>query len=193
MNLVERVKNILLSPVSEWDVIKGETYTAAELFTQYAIILAAIPALAGFIGFSLIGHSFGVGTFRLPIGYGLAYCVTSYIMSLAGVYILAIVIDRLSPNFGASQDMAAALKIAVFSMTPYWIGGIFLLIPSLSIITMIAGIYGLYLLFLGIKQLKDVPSDKQVTFFIIIVLVTVIIQVIISAVVHSVSFPRPVL
>jgi len=193
MNLVERVKNILLSPVSEWDVIKGETYTAAELFTQYAIILAAIPALAGFIGFSLIGHSFGLGTFRLPIGYGLAYFVTSYIMSLAGVYILAIVIDRLSPNFGASQDMAAALKIAVFSMTPYWIGGIFLLIPSLSIITMIAGIYGLYLLFLGIKQLKDVPPDKQVTFFIIIVLVTVIIQVIISAVVHSISFPRPVL
>ncbi|HPJ97330.1 MAG TPA: Yip1 family protein [Syntrophales bacterium] len=193
MNLVERVKNILLSPVSEWEAIKGETHTVSGLFTQYAMILAAIPALAGLIGFSLIGSSFGFGTLRLPIGYGLAYCVTSYILSLVGIYILAIVIDRLSPNFGASQDMAAALKIAVFSMTPYWIGGIFMLIPALSIITMIAGLYGLYLLFLGIKQLKDVPPEKLMTFFIISIMVAIVIQIVINTVVNTVAFPRPVL
>lgn len=193
MNLVERVKNILLSPVSEWETIKGETHTVAGLFTQYAMILAAIPALAGFIGFSMIGYSFGLGTFRLPIGYGLAYCVLSYVLSLVGVYILAMIIDMLSPNFGASKDMDAALKIAVFSMTPAWVGGIFLIIPSLSIIAMIAGLYGLYLLFLGIKQLKDVPSEKLMTFFIITIVVAIVIQIVINAVVHAIVFPRPVL
>lgn len=193
MNLVERVKNILLSPVTEWETIKGETHTVSELFMQYAMILAAIPALAGLIGFSFIGYSFGLGTFRLPIGYGLTYCVLTYVFSLVGVYILAMIIDLLSPNFGASKDMDAALKIAVFSMTPAWVGGIFLIIPSLSIIAMIAGLYGLYLLYLGIKQLKDVPPDKLMTFFIVTIVVAIVIQVIINAVVHAIAFPRPVI
>lgn len=193
MNLVERAKNIILSPVTEWETIRGENYTAAELFTQYAMILAAIPALAGFIGLSLVGYSFGLGTFRLPIVSGLAYCVLTYVMSLAGVYLLAMIMDRLSPNFGASRDMDTALKIAVFSMTPFWVGGIFLIIPSLSVITMIAGLYGLYLLFLGIKQLKDTPPGTQVSFFIIIILVTIIIQVIISTIVRTASFPGPMM
>lgn len=189
MNLVERVKNILLSPVTEWETIKGETHTVADLFTQYAMILAAIPALAGLIGFSVIGYSSALGTFRLPISYGLTYCILTYVFSLVGVYLLAMIIDLLSPNFGAAKDMDAALKIAVFSMTPAWLGGIFLIIPSLSIISMIAGLYGLYLLFLGIKHLKDVPPDKQMTFFIITIVVAIVIQVIISAVVRPLAFP----
>jgi hypothetical protein len=193
MNLVERVKKILLSPEREWETIRGENYTAAELFTQYAMILAAIPALAGFIGLSLIGYSFGLGTFRLPIGYGLTHCVLNYVLSLVGVYLLAMIMDRLSPNFGASKDMDTALKISVFSMTPFWVGGIFLIIPSLSVITMIAGLYSLYLLFLGIKQLKDVPPGTQIGFFLIITLVTIIIQVIIRAIVHAGSFPGPMM
>ena len=118
MNLIERVKNILFSPVSEWEEIKGETFTPTELFVQYVAVLAAIPALAGFIGFSFFGYSFGLAAFRLPIGYGLAYCVLTYVFNLVGVYILAMIIDLLSPNFSASKDMDAALKIAVFSMTP---------------------------------------------------------------------------
>jgi hypothetical protein len=193
MNLVERVKNILLSPVTEWETIKGEPHTVTDLFTQYAMILAAIPALASLIGFSVIGYSYGFGTFRLPIAYGLTYCLLTYVFSLVGVYLLAMIIDLLSPTFGATKDMDAALKIAVFSMTPAWIGGIFLLVPALSIISMIAGLYGLYLLFLGIKQLKDAPPDKQLIFFIVTVLVAIVIQVIFHSVIRAVAFRGPVL
>lgn len=193
MNLIERVKNILLSPVTEWETIKGETHTVTDLFTQYAMILAAIPALAGLIGFSVIGSSYGFGTFRLPIGYGLTHCILTYVFSLIGVYLLAMIIDFLSPNFGASKDMDAALKIAVFSMTPAWVGGIFLIIPALSIISMLAGLYGLYLLFLGIKLLKDTPPDKQLIFFIVTILVAIVIQVIFYSIVQAVAFRGPMI
>lgn len=50
MNIVERAKNILISPKTEWEVIKNEQSTVADLFTKYALILALIPAVAGFIG-----------------------------------------------------------------------------------------------------------------------------------------------
>jgi len=64
MNLVERAKNIMFNPKQEWEVIKTESVTIGDLFTKYAIILAAIPAVAGFIGYTLFGLSWGFGTIK---------------------------------------------------------------------------------------------------------------------------------
>ncbi len=191
MNLVERVRNILLAPSMEWETIKNETHPISDLFIHYAMILAAIPALASLIGFSIIGYSHGFTTFRMPLGSGITYGILTYLSSLIGVYLLAMVIDLLSPNFEASKNMHEAVKISVYSMTPAWIGGIFLAIPPLAIISMIAGLYGLYLLFLGIKQVKDVPPEKQLSFFIIVVLVAIVIQIILYTVVRSLAFRGP--
>ena len=67
MNVVERAKRIILTPKAEWEVIAGETPTIQELYTKYVMILAAIPAVAGFIGFSLVG----IAGIRVPITYGI--------------------------------------------------------------------------------------------------------------------------
>ena len=56
MNLVDRVKKLLVSPTQEWGVIKDEEHTVAGLYTHYVMILAAIPAVATFIGWSVIGY-----------------------------------------------------------------------------------------------------------------------------------------
>jgi hypothetical protein len=193
MNLIDRVKNILLSPASEWGKIKDETYTLADLFQRYAMILAAIPAVAALIGFSIVGFSYGPSTFRMPIGSGVAHCIFSYVFSLIGVYLMAVIIDQLSPYFGAGKDMDTALKIAVFSMTPAWVAGIFSIIPALSIIGMLAGFYGLYVLYLGIKQLKDAPADKEMTYFAAVVVSAVVINLILYAVVRAIFFRGPVI
>ena len=55
MQLMERVKGILLKPRETWAAIDGEPADTARLFTGYLMILAAIPAVCGFIGMSLIG------------------------------------------------------------------------------------------------------------------------------------------
>jgi hypothetical protein len=193
MNLIDRVKNILLSPASEWGKIKDETYTVSDLFLRYAMILAAIPAVAALIGFSVIGFSYGLSTIRMPIGSGVTYCIVNYVLSLVGVYLVAIIIDLLSPYFGAGKDMDTALKIAVFSMTPVWVAGIFYIIPFLSIIGILAGFYGLYILYLGIKQLKDAPADKEMLYFIAVVVSAVVINFILYAVVRAISFRGPMI
>ena len=59
MNLVDRAKNILITPKTEWEVIKNEQTTTSDLFTKYVLILALIPVIATFIGQSLIGISLG--------------------------------------------------------------------------------------------------------------------------------------
>ena len=46
MALVDRVKNILLTPRTEWSAIAGETATVQGLYTGYIMILAAIGPVA---------------------------------------------------------------------------------------------------------------------------------------------------
>ena len=67
MNLVERVKGILLQPKSEWAAIEREPGNAGYLFPNYVAIVAAIPPVCAFIGTSIIG----VGPFRIGIVCGL--------------------------------------------------------------------------------------------------------------------------
>ena len=50
MAMIERIKGICLKPKTEWDAIAEEGTSTAELFKGYAVPLAAIPPIAGFIG-----------------------------------------------------------------------------------------------------------------------------------------------
>ena len=75
MNLVERAKNILISPAKEWEVIKQENLTVSQMFLNYAVILAAIPAIAGFIGYTLFGISLGFISYHVPVGSGILWAV----------------------------------------------------------------------------------------------------------------------
>jgi hypothetical protein len=134
MELFKRVKAILLTPHAEWSVIAQEKSDASALFIRYVAILALIPALARFIGTSLIG-------WYAPILSSLAGALATYVSAFAVVYILALIIDVLAPRFGAQKDFARAVKLAVYSSTPVWIAGIFLLVPGLSFLV-ILGLHG---------------------------------------------------
>lgn len=188
MNLVERAKNIILAPAKEWDVIKGESLTIAEMFTKYAMILAAIPAVAGFIGYVVIGMSFGgFGTFRWPIGTALVWAVLSYVLSLAGVFLLAFIIDALAPTFGCQKNMVGAVKIAVFSYTPAWIAGVLGIIPALSVLMIIASIYSLYLMYLGLQKIKEPAKDKLMPYFVAAIVAMVVIYWLVGFIVSRIA------
>ncbi|HSQ35862.1 MAG TPA: Yip1 family protein [Candidatus Binatia bacterium] len=188
MNLVERAKNILLAPVKEWEVIKGENLTIVDMFTKYAMILAAIPAVAGFIGYSLIGISYGFGTFRVPIGTALVWAILQYVLSLGGVFLIAFIMDALAPTFGCTKDLVAAVKIIVFSYTAAWVAGVLNIIPSLGILVGIASIYSLYLMYLGMKIVKQVPGDKLVGYFVVTIIAAVVVFFVVGMIVGAVAF-----
>ncbi len=188
MNLVERAKNVLFSPASEWETIKSETTTTNELFTKYAVILAAIPAIAGLIGYSVFGISFGFGRITIGFGTALTWAILTYVLSLVSVYILGWIIDVLAPSFGSTKDLIASLKVAVFSYTAAWVGGIFHILPYLSFLAALASIYSLVLLYMGLKRVKAVPDDKMIGYFVVIIVVAIVLYFIIGAIVAGVAF-----
>src|SRR4051812_49406690 len=133
MDIVTRARNICLTPISEWTVIAAENTPAGALITSYVVPLAAIGAIAGLIGGSLVGYSLPlVGTYRVPITSGIASACLMVVMAVVGVFILSIIIDALAPTFGGQKNSAQALKVAVYSYTPAWLAGVLLVLPVLS-------------------------------------------------------------
>jgi hypothetical protein len=191
MNLIERVKAIILTPATEWPVIERESGEVTYLFINYVAILALIPAVAGFIGTSIIGVSMPVvGTFRMPIFSGLFHAILGYVLTFVIVYVVALIIDFLAATFQGQKNFANALKLAVYSFTPAWLAGIFQIIPGLAFLS-ILGLYGFYLLWLGMPILMKSPKDKALVYTIAVVVCAVILQIIVGAIIVGlVAFPR---
>lgn len=189
MDIIERAKSILLQPKPTWATIEAETADVAGLYTRYLMVLAAIPAVCGFIGMSLIGMgAFGV-SFRMPFVAGLANMVVSYVLSLVGVFVLALIVDALAPTFGGQKSSIQALKLAVYASTAAMLGGVFSLLPSLAMLGLLAALYSVYLLYVGLPVLMKNPPEKTLAYT-AVVLVAAIVMGLVMGAVSSVFMPR---
>ncbi|MGQ9618830.1 MAG: Yip1 family protein [Candidatus Aminicenantia bacterium] len=185
MDIVERVKRVITSPKEAWAEIKAEQTTIQNIYTSYACILAAISAIAMFIGYAIVGTSFLGVHFRWPIGRALGYVIFWYILSLAGLALTAYIADLLAPSFGSQKNFLNAFKAVTYSMTPVWVAGILYIIPFLSILVLLAGLYGLYLLFMGLPELMETPKDKAIGYVIVVIVVNIVVFFVISAIVGA--------
>lgn len=183
-SLVERVKNIILQPKAEWPRIDSEPTTIADIYKNYVVILAAIGPVAMLIGQQLFGYrAFGM-VYKPSLTTSITQAVLTYVMSLVSVYVLALIIDALAPNFGGTKDPVKAFKLAAYSSTAAWLAGIFGIIPMLAILG-IVGLYSLYLLYLGIPVLMRAPEDKAVGYTAVTVLAAILLYIVVGVVVST--------
>ena len=186
--LIERVKGILLSPKTEWEKIAAETTDVKSLYIGYAMILAAIPAICGFIGSTVIGVSLPiVGTIRTGVAAALVQLVLSYVLGLAVIYVVSLIVNALAPTFDGQKDPIQALKLVVYASTPVWLAGVFSLIPLLSVLGIVAGLYGLYLLYIGLTPLMKNPQDKSIGYTALIIVCYVVLAIIMGVIVAAVA------
>jgi len=188
MDLVARAQAIVLKPKEEWVRIKAESSTIAQLFSSYAVILALIPAVAQFIGFGLVGtRVLTFGVIRMGLGNALFRAILAYVFGLVVVYVFGVVINALAPNFGSVQNPVNAMKLAVYSLTPSWIGGIFYIIPALSILALLAGLYGLYVLYLGFASpMMDTPKDKVMGYLLVSIVVIIVLTIVVGIILGAI-------
>lgn len=187
--IVARARAILVTPKTEWPVIAAEPTTVADLYRNYIAILAAIPAVAGFIKGSLLGYSVPLaGHFRVPIGSGLGSMVVQYVLSLALVYVVGLIIEALAPNFGGQKNRLQALKLAGYAYTASWLAGAGLILPAIGVLVAIAGgIYSIYLLYLGIPVLMQAPQEKAGGYTALTVVLAIVLGWILALIVAGIT------
>jgi len=189
MNLIDRAKNILLTPKTEWDVINNETPDTQKILTTYVIPLVALGAIASFIGWGFIGksYSYGFGSIKVSgVSLGLRYAIIALIGGIAGSLLLAFVIDALAPTFKSEKNFGRSFQLAAYSSTAAWAGAVFNILPSLAIIGSLVGLYGLYLLYLGLPKLKKTPADQATPYFVVSLVAMIVAYFVIGLILAAV-------
>ena len=187
-SLQTRVVNILTKPADEWRVIASEPATVEGLMRTYAAPLAAIPAIGIFIGYTIVGVAVPLlGTIRYGIVRGFVSACLAFVMALVGVWINAIVVEKLAPTFQSRGDTTQALKLVVYAMTPVWIAGILNLVPLLGILGIVAGLYAIYLFYLGLPVLMSTPADKVIPYMVVSALVIIVVSVVLGSIAAAIA------
>ena len=182
MNLIERIKNILITPKTEWEVINKETATPGSLFTGYVLPLAIFASLGTVIRYFLVVGSIG-------ITYMIAGAVIAFIAVLLSFYFTALIVDMLAPGFNSEKNMGKSAQLVAYSGTPSYIGGFLSFIPVIGLfISLAAWAYGIYLMYLGIGLLKKTPEDKKVVYLIVAFVIMIALYFLIAAILGAIIF-----
>ncbi len=188
MDVLERAKDVILSPAAAWRKIEPESGDAGALFVNYAAFLAAIPPVCAFLRHGV----FGWGGARLhhphPGGVfsSLFSGVVHYFVTFAVLYAMAVLIDGLAPNFSARKNQHNAMKLAVYSMTPIWLAGVFELVPGLGLLRLLALLYAIFVFWLGLPILMKSPPDRTGPYALACVVCAIILSIVVSAIVGPV-------
>ncbi len=157
---IDRIQAILTTPKTEWPRIEAEATTVPSIVRDWLVWLAAIPAIATFVGFSLIGFGMMGVTVRVPILAGLAQAVFGVVLTVALTWGIAKVADALAPRFGGRSDFLSAFKLIAYGATASMVAGVFYLLPSLSVLALLGALYSVWLIRLGVPVMMKVPEAR---------------------------------
>lgn len=179
--LKERVTKIITDPANEWRTIEPEPTTVEQLYKGYIIPLAAITPIASFIGGVLIGTPVPfAGMVRTPLFSGLVVLVVTFVMALIGAYLNAFIISKLAPSFDSVSDDRQALKLVAYATTPLWVAGILNLVPVLGMLAILAGLYCLYVFYLGLPVMMKTPEEKVIPYLLVSAIVIIIVTMVLG-------------
>lgn len=177
MNLIERVKNILITPKTEWEVINNETATIGSMFTGYVLPLSIVSAIGPILsGFLFAGK-------YMSMGFTIATAVVGLVVSLVLFYVTVLIFDALAPSFGSEKNQGKSAQTVAYSYTPSYIAGLLSFIPVLGwILPFAAWAYGVYIMYLGLGPIKKTPEDKKVIYLLVTYVIIIAISFILSAI-----------
>lgn len=186
MLIFDRAREIILYPQKTWDIIKEEKNN--RMLVTYPLILCFIQPIAIIIGYGIIGLSMGpAGYFRLSLVNAFFSALVAYFLSLLGIGVTGFLILVLANYFHVDGDIFSAMKLSVYSATAPLLAGIFQIIPGLRIL-MVLGLYGSYILYLGVPKLMKAPHDKEQPFTFSVIISGIIMILLINFLVSQYIF-----
>lgn len=190
VRLTDRVKGILRSPRREWPVIATESTSAADIYTGYAMPLAAVGALAlflSFVGLRIPMH----GVASEDLFNGIAAAILAFALALAHLFFLTLIVEALTRSFGGQCDRVRALKLVAYSYTPIWLAGIAYLFPALSILWLAAAGYALWIAFVGLPVLARCPPPQAAKIALLAAVAGFVLFIVMGTVVAGFAGFRP--
>lgn len=155
-------------PDQEWEAIRKESESVTRLYVGHILLLALIPAVAGFYGTTQVGWQIGDGQItRLSTASALQLSVLFYVAMLAGIFVLGKFIDFFAATYDAVERIPRGVALAAYTATPIFLIGVIAAYPNIWV-NMLAGLvaagYAVYLLYKGLPILMKIPEERGFMF-----------------------------
>jgi hypothetical protein len=175
MNIIERAKNMIATPKTEWLVVESEVTTPQSVLMAYVLPLAILASIGRLLSGLVWGGFFST--------YFIWWAIVGLISIIVSFYISIYVIDMLAPSFNSEKDLSRSAQLVAYSNTPAWIGSFLSFIPFIGFLFVIAGwIYSIYLFYIGLGPLKKTPEDNKIVYMIVAFIIMIAIVYILSAI-----------
>jgi Yip1 domain len=188
MSLINRAKNILLTPNTEWDFVAKEPATVGGLFTGYAIPLSVLPVIGSVVATGLLG--IGMGALGgLGMSFVLGSAAVGFAAGLIMLFLMSFLVNAISPSFNGKSDTVSATKLMTYASTPSWVGGLFApFLGSAALVVSIAAIaYVVYLIYTGARSVMEVPAEKVAGFTVVTILIYIVLLIVVSIIIGVIA------
>jgi hypothetical protein len=169
--------NLMKNPAAFMRQNKETSVPLNTIILGYVAVLAAIPFIATLVG----------DLWYYAGAYALGVAIATYVLDVAGVFVIGFLIWKLAPSFATKTDQARATLLAAFVYTPVFLVSILTIIPFIGFITVLGLLYGLYILYLGLPIMLDTPADKVLSYFVVVIVVAIVVYGVIASIIGAIT------
>ncbi|AQA18454.1 YIP1 family protein [Halioglobus japonicus] len=166
--MIQHTFGLLVKPSSQWKSISELSDSSFKTLLLYPWILSIIPAVAWYYGTTDIGWTVGDGeSVRLTKDSALQICILFYLTQVVCLAVLGYFVHWMSDTYGAESSIAKGIIICSLAATPMFIFGAVGFYPVLwldLLIGIVAVCWAVYLMYLGIPILMDIPEERGFLF-----------------------------
>ena len=165
--LLEHIIGFFLHPTEEWESVRARNTPFGRVIF-HILLLGAIPVVSSYIGTTRFGWQIGTTeAIKLTSGSAAVISVLYYIIIIMAVFSMGWMIRWMGQTYGASQSLSRCLVLAAYIPIPLFLVGITQLYPVLwfnLIIGIPAASYTVFLLYLGIPVMMEIPPERSFLF-----------------------------
>ena len=166
--VLKHIWGLFVNPKREWVSIRNDECTVGKCYALHVMVLAAIPAISGFIGTTQFGWQIGAGDpVKLTLESAGMIAIMYYFAMLVGVYAIGWMIHWMGKTYDADVPLAQCVVLAAYTATPLFLIGIMELYPVLwlnMVVGIVALAYTVFLLYSGVPIMMDISEDRGFLF-----------------------------
>lgn len=180
--MIQHAFGLLVRPSAQWRAVADLPESSFRTLVLYPCFMAILPAVAWYYGTSRVGWTVGDSgeAIRLTAQSARQICVLFYLAMLGSVAVIGYFVHWMSDTYGAASTMTKGIVIVGLTSTPLFIAGLVGFYPLLWIdllIGVVAVSWSVYLLYLGIPIVMNIPEERGFLFSSAVVGVALVILI----------------
>lgn len=161
---LRRIREILLRPEQEWEVVSREANASTTV--RYVLVLASLSIVLQLVALQAVRVVVpDVARIARSSEYGMSIAMFDGLIMPLAVLVLASVANLLAPRYSGHRHTHRALQLGTYTSTPLWLASAFLAVPILGVVLFsLLGLYWLRPFMPGARTLLGIPDDRLIDF-----------------------------